>query len=195
MCQRLFTAGRPYRAGQSCREYMRLLPMPTTRLSLPLLTPQPSTTIYPQMGPTEFTPETHLDWSTRPGNVTLTAEAGQVILFDYRTRHRGLANKVTRRGEGRRGEEERGGEGKGRDERGGRLSTTPSHPHTPTRTLTPSLPLSLPPSDGHCEASGVHHLRQALLARQCKLLGTALPATATPRQAPQAVGRDVWCVV
>ena len=38
------------------------------------------------VGPTEFTPGTHLQWSHRPGNVAVTAAAGSAILFDYRLR-------------------------------------------------------------------------------------------------------------
>ena len=48
------------------------------------------------VGPTEFTPGTHLQWGRRHlGNVALTAAAGDAILFDYRLRHRGLPNKTS----------------------------------------------------------------------------------------------------
>jgi len=54
----------------------------------------PLVPLTPSVGPTEFTPETHLEWTARPGNVTLTSSAGDAILFDFRLRHRGLANKT-----------------------------------------------------------------------------------------------------
>jgi ectoine hydroxylase-related dioxygenase (phytanoyl-CoA dioxygenase family) len=48
------------------------------------------------VGPTEFTPGTHLQWGRRHlGNVAVTAAAGDAILFDYRLRHRGLPNKTS----------------------------------------------------------------------------------------------------
>ena len=46
----------------------------------------PLVDLEPAVGPTEFTPATHLQWSSRPGNVILTARAGSAILFDYRLR-------------------------------------------------------------------------------------------------------------
>jgi ectoine hydroxylase-related dioxygenase (phytanoyl-CoA dioxygenase family) len=47
------------------------------------------------VGPTEFTPGTHLQWRRRQhGSVAITAAAGDAIVFDYRLRHRGLPNKT-----------------------------------------------------------------------------------------------------
>jgi ectoine hydroxylase-related dioxygenase (phytanoyl-CoA dioxygenase family) len=44
------------------------------------------------IGPTEFWPTSHTDWETPLPPVTVLAKAGQALLFDYRLKHRGLAN-------------------------------------------------------------------------------------------------------
>jgi len=46
-----------------------------------------------QNGPTQFIPTSHINFDTKNSSVVITAKAGQCILFDYRLRHRGLANK------------------------------------------------------------------------------------------------------
>jgi len=46
-------------------------------------------------GPTEFIPTSQLDWATDTPPLILTAKAGQCILFDHRTKHRGLANQTS----------------------------------------------------------------------------------------------------
>lgn len=45
-------------------------------------------------GATEFAPGSHLDWND-PRKVVLEATAGDAIVFDWRLKHRGLANRVT----------------------------------------------------------------------------------------------------
>ena len=44
-------------------------------------------------GPTEFVPGTHRDFDLPVPSKILTVDAGSAILFDYRTKHRGLANR------------------------------------------------------------------------------------------------------
>ena len=53
----------------------------------------PLVALTPANGPTEFVPTTHLHWDSDERPVCLTADAGDAILFDYRTKHRGLANR------------------------------------------------------------------------------------------------------
>ena len=53
----------------------------------------PLVALTPANGPTEFVPTTHLHWDADERPVCLTADAGDAILFDYRTKHRGLANR------------------------------------------------------------------------------------------------------
>ena len=44
-------------------------------------------------GPTEFVPGTHRDFDLPVPSKILTVDAGSAILFDYRTKHRGLSNR------------------------------------------------------------------------------------------------------
>ena len=44
-------------------------------------------------GATEFAPGSHLDWTTND-RLLLEARAGDAIIFDWRLKHRGLANKI-----------------------------------------------------------------------------------------------------
>ena len=43
-------------------------------------------------GPTEFTPGSHFDFDVDAASRIPTMRAGQALIFDYRTRHRGLGN-------------------------------------------------------------------------------------------------------
>ena len=44
-------------------------------------------------GPTEFVPGSHLNWEIGTIPVVFTPNAGDVIIFDYRIKHRGLSNR------------------------------------------------------------------------------------------------------
>ncbi|KAH8059537.1 hypothetical protein JL721_9277 [Aureococcus anophagefferens] len=46
-----------------------------------------------RQGATEFVPKTHYDWSADERPVVLEAHAGDAVVFDWRLKHRGLANK------------------------------------------------------------------------------------------------------
>ena len=48
--------------------------------------------LTPANGPTEFTPGSHIDFDVASPSVIPTMKAGQALIFDYRTRHRGLGN-------------------------------------------------------------------------------------------------------